>query len=72
MSFQCQQNQQNITNNSKFNNQYDSCNAQGPNENGKKKIWCVKNVHGNDECAKMAIDWMFFQVWHAITIVEGG
>jgi hypothetical protein len=28
----------------------------------KNKICCAKHVHGNNKCAKMAINWMFFQV----------
>jgi hypothetical protein len=62
MSFQCQQSQQNITNNQKFDSQYDSGNVQGPSENGQKQDLMCENVHGNNECAKMTIDWMFFQI----------
>jgi hypothetical protein len=43
MSFQCQQSQRNITSNPKFNSQYDSCNVQGPSENGKTQdLMCKK------------------------------
>jgi hypothetical protein len=43
MSFQCQQSQQNITSNQKFDSQYDSGNAQGLSENNKKQdLICKK------------------------------